>query len=82
MCAQIMLTGKVIVLGEGVSDVLDFGFTNMVDLSKNAKEKWKAALPRPKYEDLKQWHEKYSRRASPTAICALWLLMWQQVYQG
>lgn len=58
MCAQIMLTGKVIVLGEGVSDVLDFGFTNMVDLSKDTKKKWKGGTAQTKYEDLKQWHEK------------------------
>lgn len=41
MCAQAMLTGKIVVVGEGVKDVIDFQFTNLVDISKDTKRKWK-----------------------------------------
>lgn len=58
MCAQAMLTGKIPVIGEGVSDVIDFGFTNKVDLSSDANKKWKGGKAQTKYEDLKEWHKK------------------------
>ena len=35
MCAQAMLTGKIVVLGEGVKDTIDFRFTNLVVISKD-----------------------------------------------
>ena len=57
MCAQTMLTGKVEVVGKGVHDVIDFGFTNREDISTDAKKKWKGGTAQTKYEDLKRWHE-------------------------
>lgn len=62
MCAQIMLTGRVLVIGDGVSDVIDFGFTNKKDLSKDAKKKWKGGSTQDKYGDLKTWHEEVQQK--------------------
>lgn len=61
MCAQALLTGKIIVLGDGVSDVIDFQFTNKIDLSKDAKKKWKGGTAQDKYGDLKAWHEQVQK---------------------
>ena len=61
MCAQAMLTGKIVVLGEGVKDTIDFRFTNLLDISKNAKRKWKGGTDQNKYADLKAWHEKVQK---------------------
>lgn len=57
MCAQAMINGKILVIGEGISDVIDFGFTNKVDISTDAKKKWKGGTAQTKYDDLKGWHE-------------------------
>ena len=61
MCARAMLTGKIIVLGEGVKDTIDFRFTNLVDISKDTKRKWKGGTAQDKYGDLKAWHEKVQK---------------------
>jgi len=61
MCAQAMLTGKIVVLGEGVKDTIDFRFTNLIDISKDAKRKWKGGTAQNKYADLKAWHEKVQK---------------------
>ena len=61
MCAQAMLTGKIIVVGAGVKDVIDFQFTNLVDISKDTKRKWKGGTAQNKYADLKAWHEKVQK---------------------
>ena len=61
MCAQAMLTGKIVVLGEGVKDTIDFRFTNLLDISKDAKRKWKGGTAQNKYADLKAWHEKVQK---------------------
>ena len=61
MCAQAMLTGKIVVVGEGVKDVIDFQFTNLVDISKDTKRKWKGGTAQNKYADLKAWHEKVQK---------------------
>lgn len=61
MCAQAMLTGKIVVLGEGVKDTIDFRFTNLLDISKDAKRKWKGGTVQNKYADLKAWHEKVQK---------------------
>ena len=61
MCAQAMLTGKIVVLGEGVKDTIDFRFTNLIDISKDAKRKWKGGTVQNKYADLKAWHEKVQK---------------------
>jgi len=41
MCAQAMLTGKIVVLGEGVKDTIDFRFANLLDISADKKKNWK-----------------------------------------
>ena len=61
MCAQAMLTGKIVALGEGVKDTIDFRFTNLIDISKDAKRKWKGGTVQNKYADLKAWHEKVQK---------------------
>lgn len=61
MCAKAMLTGKIVVLGEGVKDTIDFRFTNLLDISKDAKRKWKGGTAQNKYADLKAWHEKVQK---------------------
>lgn len=61
MCAQAMLTGKIVVVGEGVKDVIDFQFTNLVDISEDTKRKWKGGTAQNKYADLKAWHEKVQK---------------------
>ena len=61
MCAQAMLAGKITVIGEGVSDVIDFQFTNKIDLSKDTKKKWKGGTAQDKYGDLKSWHEQVQK---------------------
>lgn len=61
MCAQALLTGKIIVIGDGVKDTIDFRFTNMIDISKNAKKKWSGGTEQNKYADLKAWHEKVQK---------------------
>lgn len=58
MCAQVMLNGKIFVFGKGVADVIEFGFTNKVDISKDTKKKWKGGSAQTKYDDLKEWHER------------------------
>ena len=61
MCAQDMLTGKVIVLGEGVRDTIDFQFTNLLDISADKKKNWKNGTEHNKYADLKAWHERVQK---------------------
>ena len=61
MCAQAMLVGKITVIGEGVSDVIDFQFSNKIDLSKDTKKKWKGGTAQDKYGDLKAWHEQVQK---------------------
>ena len=61
MCAQAMLTGKIIVLGEGVKDTIDFQFANLLDISADKKKNWKNGTEHSKYADLKAWHEKVQK---------------------
>ena len=61
MCAQTMLNGKIMVVGKGVADVIDFGFTNKVDISKDTKQKWKGGTAQSKYDNLVEWHEQVQR---------------------
>ena len=61
MCAQAMLTGKIVVLGEGVKDTIDFQFTNLLDISADKKKNWKNGTEHSKYADLKAWHEKVQK---------------------
>lgn len=61
MCAQAMINGKILVIGDGVSDVIDFGFTNKVDISTDAKQKWKGGTAQSKYQNLVAWHEQVQK---------------------
>ena len=61
MCAQTMLGGKIMVVGKGVADVIDFGFTNKIDISKDAKQKWKGGSAQSKYDNLVEWHERVQK---------------------
>lgn len=61
MCAQVMLEGRVICIGKGVNDVLDFNFTNKVDISNDAKKNWKNGTSKDIYGDLVAWHEKVQK---------------------
>ena len=62
MCAQAMINGKILVIGDGVSDVIDFGFTNKIDISKDTKQKWKGGSAQTKYQNLKTWHEMVQKK--------------------
>lgn len=55
MCAQAIFTGTIPVVGEGVNEVIDFGFTNKETIS-TAGKKWTADTSDP-VADLKRWHE-------------------------
>ena len=61
MCAQAMLTGKIVVVGEGVKDVIDFRFSNLLDISADKKKNWKNGTEHNKYADLKAWHERVQK---------------------
>ncbi|QPA33426.1 major capsid protein [Thermaerobacillus caldiproteolyticus] len=52
MCAQVLFTGKVDMIGEGVNQTLDFSFTNKVALS--GTDKWSDPNSDP-IQDLKNW---------------------------
>lgn len=55
MCAQTIFNGQISVIGDGVSEVIDFGFTNKETITTAAK-KWTAEKSDP-IADLKNWHE-------------------------
>ena len=55
MCAQTIFTGKILVIGDGVNEVIDFSFTNKEVISTAAK-KWTNAASDP-IADLKRWHK-------------------------
>lgn len=67
MCAQLLLTGKVIMIGEGVKDELDFKFTNTETLPP-AKQ-WNKADADP-ITDIKKWREKIQKASgiNPTTL--------------
>ncbi|PWK16068.1 major capsid protein [Tumebacillus permanentifrigoris] len=52
MCSQVMFHGKVHMIGEGVDQMLDYGFTNKVTLL--GAEKWDSSESDP-IEDLEDW---------------------------
>ncbi len=55
MCTQAIFTGQIPIIGEGINEVIDFGFTNKAVLTK-AAEKWNNDSSNP-IADLKKWHE-------------------------
>lgn len=54
MCAQTIFTGQIPVIGEGLNEVIDFGFTNKETISQ-ATKKWGGSAADP-IGDLKRWH--------------------------
>lgn len=55
MCAQAIFTGTIPILGDGISEVIDFNFTNKETISTAAK-KWSADGADP-IADLKRWRK-------------------------
>lgn len=55
MCCQSIFTGTIPVIGDGVNEIIDFGFTNKETITA-ATKKWTNAASDP-IEDLKRWHE-------------------------
>ena len=58
MCASAITTGTIPVIGEGVNEIIDFGFTNKVKLA-DAK-KWSQADTNP-LTDIKAWHKQVQK---------------------
>lgn len=55
MVAQVLFTGKVEMVGEGVKETLDFQFTNKTEISQ-ADKKWTSAKSDP-IADLQSWRQ-------------------------
>lgn len=54
MCTQAIFTGRIPVVGEGINEVIDFGFTNYEEI-KTAAKKWTGAEADP-IADLTRWY--------------------------
>ena len=59
MCAQALFTGTIPVIGDGVSELIDFGFTN-TETIKDASKKWSNADADP-LADLRRWHRQVQK---------------------
>lgn len=59
MCTQAIFTGKIPVIGEGVNEEIDFGFTNTETITTAAK-KWSAETSNP-IGDIERWHEEVQK---------------------
>lgn len=55
MCAQTIFTGQIPIIGDGVNEVISFGFSNMETITTAAK-KWTSATSDP-IADLEKWHK-------------------------
>lgn len=55
MCTQSIFTGTIPVIGEGLNEIIDFGFTNKETIT-TATKKWSNAASDP-IADLKRWHK-------------------------
>lgn len=55
MCAQTLLTGQIPIIGKGLNEVIDFGFTNTETITK-AADKWDKETADP-IGDLRRWHK-------------------------
>ena len=55
MCTQSIFTGQIPIIGEGLNEVIDFGFTNKETIT-TATKKWTNAASDP-IGDLKRWHK-------------------------
>lgn len=54
MCVQAIVTGQIPIVGKGVNEVIDFGFSNKVALTSTARWGQSAAAP---IENLEDWTE-------------------------
>ena len=59
MCVQSIFTGKIPIIGEGLNEVIDFGFTN-TEIISTATKKWSNAGSDP-IGDLKHWHKQVQK---------------------
>ena len=59
MCVQSIFTGKIPIIGEGLNEVIDFGFTN-TEIISTATKKWSNAGSDP-IGDLKRWHKQVQK---------------------
>lgn len=59
MCVQSIFTGQIPIIGEGLNEVIDFGFTNTEVISA-ATKKWSNASSDP-IGDLKRWHKQVQK---------------------
>lgn len=55
MCVQSIFTGQIPIIGEGLNEVIDFGFTNKEEIT-TASKKWSNAASDP-IADLRRWHK-------------------------
>lgn len=55
MCVQSIFTGTIPIIGEGLNEIIDFGFTNKETITTTTK-KWSNAASDP-IGDLKRWHK-------------------------
>lgn len=60
MCVQSIFTGTIPIIGEGLNEIIDFGFTNKEAITTAAK-KWSSASSDP-IADLKRWHKTVQQR--------------------
>jgi hypothetical protein len=60
MCSQAIFTGKIPIIGEGLNEEIDFGFTNK-EVITVAGNKWGASTAKP-IADLKRWHETVQKK--------------------
>lgn len=59
MCTQSIFTGEIPIIGEGLNEKIDFGFTNKETITTAAK-KWSAETSNP-IGDLKRWHKQVQK---------------------
>lgn len=64
MAVQTIFTGQIPVIGEGVNDVIDFGFSNKETLT--GATQWDKPTSDP-LKDLKRWHLKIQKKGSVNA---------------
>lgn len=55
MCAQVIFEGKIPIVGEGVNDVINFGFTNYENITSDPASRWNVDTSKP-LEDIEKWH--------------------------
>lgn len=60
MCAQALFTGKIELIGEGVNETLDFGFTNTEKLA--GQKKWTDQEHSDPIKDIKRWRKEVQKK--------------------